>query len=189
MSKELDLLDRAQAGEKLSRADREHLLAHLEFNSLMDRAEMAELLQVAERTIYRMLKRLRTEMAREASIAEVVSRFSASYLKIRAAMLKEIRSLPDGKRMHGLKSLWDLEVDFARTFLPQRLSVEKIFPLNGGLDGDEHEGLKRMLVMADRFRKLPREKVVEQFGEDDELLALLDSQAVADEEEGALDDA
>ena len=121
---EIELLEKARAGESLSRADKLALLRHLELTTDLTRAEMAQLLKTSERNVYRMLAEIRRELAEEARKEELLGRLKATYERVRSGLLSEIRSLPEGQRWRVWKALWEMEREYAETIAPLKLEEQ-----------------------------------------------------------------
>jgi|GEM_PF-6988186 len=121
---EIELLEKARAGENLSRADKLALLRHLELTTDLTRAEMAQLLRTSERNVYRMLAEIRRELAEEARKEELLGRLRATYERVRSGLLSEIRSLPEGQRWRVWKALWEMEREYAETIAPLKLEEQ-----------------------------------------------------------------
>ena len=110
--REAELLARAEAGKALSKDDRLRLLWYLETSTDMARAEMAQLLRCSDRHVYRLLIRVREQMATEVRREELLGRLAAGYERAKAGLLQEIRALPPGKRWRAWKGLWDIETGY-----------------------------------------------------------------------------
>lgn len=120
---EITLLEQAKQGHYPQGDDRLHLLLHLETSTDMTRSEMATLLGVSERHVYRLLIKARKRLQEAIDSESLIGRMCAAFERSKTGILTEIRSLESGKKWRLWKVLWDMERDFAQSI--SALSLEK----------------------------------------------------------------